>query len=195
MFVYPAESSVRCPVCLVKKYVRLLSNTRKCSKLYLRCKKRPTILTWFCDQPYGVNKIKSTVKDLCKEAGIEGKVTNHSLRATCVSRMFDKNIPEQIIKETTGHRSECVHVYKRTSEMLQENASKTVSGSDDQKKVKIVHDSSNDESDDSKDIVFLSYEKMVENVRKTKEEMRRKMYSKNRLKARRLVNRVKKNFT
>ena len=105
VYVYPAENVMRCPVRLVKKYVRLLPESKRCSKMYLRVKKVPTACTWYCDQPYGINKIKTTVKVLCKEAGLEGKFTNHSLRATCASRMFDKNVPEQIIKETTGHRS------------------------------------------------------------------------------------------
>ena len=124
-----------------------------------------------------------------------GYFTNHSLRATCASRMYDKKIPEQIIKETTGHRSECVQVYKRTSEELQEAASKTVLGQSSQKKIKIDCDSSDvEEDDDSKDIDFLSYEKMVENVRKTKEEMRKKLLPKTRLKARRLVKRTQRSL-
>ena len=123
------------------------------------------------------------MKELCKQAGIQGKFTNHSypLRVTCASRMFAKNIPEQIIKETTGHKSECMRVYKRTSEALQESASKTVSATESPKKVKIECDSSKDE--DRKAVDFLSYEKMVENVKKTKEEMRKKRFVKSRLKA------------
>ena len=54
---------------------------------------------WYCDQPYGINKIRYTVNKICKERGIEGHFTNHSLRATCASRMFEHNVPEQIIKE------------------------------------------------------------------------------------------------
>ena len=56
----------------------------------------------------GLNRIKTLVKDVCNKAGLVGKFTNHSLRALCASRMFDNDVPEQIIKEVTGHRSECV---------------------------------------------------------------------------------------
>ena len=59
-------------------------------------------------------------------AGIEGKFTNYSLRVTCASRMFAKNVPEQIIKEVTGHRSECVRTYKCTTDKLREKASSTL---------------------------------------------------------------------
>ena len=190
VFIHPADNVLRCPVRLVKKYFSLLPESRKCTKLYLRCRKRPSLKTWYCDQPYGVNKIKNTVKEICKQAGIEGKFTNHSLRATCASRMYDKNVPEQIIKETTGHKSECVRVYKRTSEALQESASKTVSATESHKRPKLDIDSS--EEEDRKDIDFLSYEKMVENVKKTKEEMRQKLVKRSKWKARRLVKRAQR---
>ena len=35
--------------------------------------------------------------------------------------------PEQIIKEVTGHRSDCVRNYKRTSDELREEASHAIS--------------------------------------------------------------------
>ena len=85
VYVYPASTIRRCPVYFLKKYIGLMPDSKCCKKLYLRCKKYPTPATWYCDQPYGVNKIKATVKEICKEAGIEGHFTNHSLRATCAT--------------------------------------------------------------------------------------------------------------
>ena len=190
VYVYPASTIRRCLVYFLKKYIGLMPDSKRCKKLYLSCKKYPTPATWYCDQPYGVNKIKATVKEICKEAGIEGHFTNHSLRATCATRMYDKNVPEQIIKEMTGPRSECIRVYKRTSETLQEAASKVVSGEKCEKKIKIDDESTDEEV--SKDDNVLSFSKMIENVNKTKEELRRKMFPKSRLKARRLLNKAKK---
>ena len=37
-------------------------------------------------------------------------------------------VPGQIIKEVTGHHSDCVRTYKRTSDKIRENASKIISG-------------------------------------------------------------------
>ena len=74
-----------------------------------------------------MNKLKTIVKDICKEGGLVGKYTNHSLRATCASRMYNNQVPEQIIKEVTGHRSEAVRIYKCTSDKLREDASNTLS--------------------------------------------------------------------
>ena len=51
----------------------------------------------------------------CKSANIGGYRTNHSLRATSASRLYQSNLDEQIICETTGHRSSAVRSYKRTS--------------------------------------------------------------------------------
>jgi integrase len=37
---------------------------------------------------------------------ISGKsLTNHSLRATGATRLFEANVPEKLIQERTGHRS------------------------------------------------------------------------------------------
>ena len=47
---------------------------------------------------------------------ISGYKTNHSLRVTTASRLFQNGVPEQLIMERTGHRSTSgVRVYKRTS--------------------------------------------------------------------------------
>ncbi len=39
------------------------------------------------------------------EAQIDGRKTNHSLRATGASELFQAGVPEKIIKERTGHHS------------------------------------------------------------------------------------------
>lgn len=44
-----------------------------------------------------------------------GFFSNHSLRATCATRLYRAGVEEQRIMETTGHRSLAVRRYKRTS--------------------------------------------------------------------------------
>ena len=41
-----------------------------------------------------------TVKRMCKDAGIEGQFTNHSLRATTATRGLSK---DQFVMERTAH--------------------------------------------------------------------------------------------
>ena len=51
-----------------------------------------------------------------KRAGISGYKTNHSLRATTVTRLFHEGVDEQLIMERTGHHSvDGVRSYKRTT--------------------------------------------------------------------------------
>ena len=57
------------------------------------------------------------MKRLCKDAGITGNKTNHSLRATTATRGLDMGIPEKMLMERTGHRSvESLFRYRRPSE-------------------------------------------------------------------------------
>ena len=197
VYVYSASDGRRCPIRLFKKYVSLMPNTSSCKKFYLRCKRKTILNLWYCDQPYGINKIKTAVKDICKEGGLVGHFTNHSLRATCASRMFDQNIPEQIIKEVTGHKSDCVRVYKRTSDHLKEAASKVVSGEIDCKKVKISDDIGSQGFEHvnktvGDEVKELSYGKMLKNVLKTGGELRKKRFCKLKLKAKHLVSRARR---
>ena len=67
--------------------------------------------------------------EICQKAGIEGRFTNHSLRATSACKMYQSKILEQVIKEITGHKSDCVWIYKRTSDVIHQEASATISGS------------------------------------------------------------------
>jgi len=43
--------------------------------------------------------------DLCTEVGIDGRYTNHSLRATGASESFKSETPEHVIQQFIGHRS------------------------------------------------------------------------------------------
>ena len=114
-----------------------------------------------------MNKIKGTVKSICAQAGSVGNFTNHSLRATCASRMYEKRSTEQLIKEVMGHKSDCVRNYKRTSDALKEKASAKVSkivdepstsnGIKGQKEEKVVSlEEITGGSNDSKELLSIS---------------------------------------
>ena len=59
---------------------------------------------WYTCQPRGENKLSGMVKSMFAMVGVVGK-TNHSLRATGASNMFQAGVPEKIVQERTGHRS------------------------------------------------------------------------------------------
>ena len=217
MYVYEAGDYAKCPVHLFRKYIGLLPEGKSCKKLYLRQRVKVTPKVWYCDQPYGNNKVSTTVKDLCKRAGFEGKFTNHSLRATSASRMYANMVPEQVIKEVTGHKSDCVRVYKLTCDSIRQEASKVISGGNDISKVKseVKSDANEESSQKVADSVENASEtefeikklrernkenwsicNMIKNVIKTRMELRRvkkkgvKCASKV---AKKLVKKVKKN--
>ena len=56
-------------------------------------------------------------------AGIDGYFTNHSLRHTTVTRLFDKDVDKQLIQEQTGHNSVAKRCYKRPNLCLKEHVS------------------------------------------------------------------------
>ena len=53
---------------------------------------------------------------MMSEAGVEGYYTNHSLRATAVSRLFQNDVDDKLIKGVSGHRSHALQGYKRETE-------------------------------------------------------------------------------
>ena len=58
----------------------------------------------------------TTVSRICKAAGITGYKTNHSLRVTTATRLFQNGVDEQLIMACTGHRSLGVRTYKRVGD-------------------------------------------------------------------------------
>ena len=91
--VFPASDRSCCPVHLFGKYIGLLPSSKSCGKLYLRPRLRSIPSAWYCDQPYGKNKVATMVKKLCEAANIQGKFSNHSLRASSPSRMYHEDVP------------------------------------------------------------------------------------------------------
>ena len=87
----------------------------------LRPLSKPTQHCWYSREPLGHNTLANVVSSMCKEAGITGFYTNHTLRATSATRLYSAGADEQLIMERTGHRSVGgVHSYKRTSEEQQQ---------------------------------------------------------------------------
>ena len=112
-----SQNPDRCFVTLFKKYRQLCPEDPVANAFYLQPSRSPTETCWYTRQPLGQTLLGGTVARLCKQAGIEGYKTNHSLRATTTTRLYEKGVDEQQIMERTRHRSlEGVRSYKRTSD-------------------------------------------------------------------------------
>ena len=90
---------------------------RPAATFYLQPSRHPTPTCWFSSRPLGHFSVGKTISRMCTEAGISGYKTNHSLRATAATRLYQSGVDEQLVMERTGYRSlEGVRSYKRTSD-------------------------------------------------------------------------------
>lgn len=76
------------------------------SNFYLQALEQPKGHIWYKDQPVGENKIGKMTKELFEGAGIDGHFTNHSLRRSKVTRMFQAGAQKDEVKKESGHRSD-----------------------------------------------------------------------------------------
>ena len=91
----------RCLVRLFKLYNSRCPANRPDNAFYLRPLSLPKGDVWYQRLPVGHNTLANTIPRLFKAAGISGHFTNHSLRATSATRIFDAGIDEQLIMSRT----------------------------------------------------------------------------------------------
>ena len=126
VWVCPSENPDRCPVRLMQKYLALCPQYTKKPNFYLQSRVKFTPSVWFAGQVVGENSIAKVVKELMKEAKIEGFFTNHSLRRSGGTRLFNAGIDRKLVKEATGHRSDAVDAYQVTSDHQRCEMSKVI---------------------------------------------------------------------
>ena len=57
------------------------------------------------------------LKQMFCDVNIEGYFTNHSLRATRATQLFDAGVPEALVQKQTGHKSlQSLRSYERVTE-------------------------------------------------------------------------------
>ena len=81
--------------------------------------------------PFGKNEVGKFLSTTAKNAGLhrEGKkVTNHSVRKTCISRLLDADVPENFVAQLSGHKNtKSLQSYKSASAKYQRRMSLTLS--------------------------------------------------------------------
>ena len=113
----------RCGVRLYQKYKLLRPRDAPIDVFYFKPFPKPRPGCWYYNRPIGHNVLRDTVNKLCSSIGAEGYFTNHSLRRTCATRLFQKGVEEQQIMSITGHRSSnAVRVYKEISHEQEETS-------------------------------------------------------------------------
>ena len=124
--LYAIDRPERCPLRVILKYMSLLPKTRTCTAFYLQPRKKYFGKAWYLNRPAGINKLRNVVSDICRDTGLPGHYTNHTLRSGAATKMYQHDLDEQLIMEVTGHRSLAVRFYKRTSERQRKMASKCI---------------------------------------------------------------------
>ena len=95
----------RCCVAIVKLYFsKLLAAAFEGDVFYHKPRRFkldvPKDEPWFECTIVGHNKLSNMVKEMLATAGIDGAhLSNHSLRATGISRLYNSGVPEKLIME------------------------------------------------------------------------------------------------
>ena len=115
-----ATGNERCPVKIYKEFARRrpVEMNQPDSPFYLAVKHRrkPDDEVWYMRSPLGKNEIGKFLSTAAKNAGLQGRVTNHSVRKTCISRLLDADVSENFVAQLSGHRSlKSLDAYKSAS--------------------------------------------------------------------------------
>ena len=130
VWVHPNTENVsHCLVHLVDKYISLCPAYFKKPNFYLQSLQKTNPAQWYGEQAVGINSLKKVVKNLLGKANIDGYFTNHSLRCTGSTRLFQAGIDRKIVKEVTGHVSDAIDEYQITSDSQKETVSKVIATS------------------------------------------------------------------
>ena len=89
----------RCLVKLFQKYMHHRPSDIECFYLTPLRKIKNDSALWYSKNPVGHNTLSGTVGRICKAAGISGFKTNHSLRVTSATRLFQSGIDETLDTE------------------------------------------------------------------------------------------------
>ena len=128
VWIKPNDSPMRCPVRLIEKYISLLPVGGCKPNFYLQSLRKPKPNQWYSTIPVGINTLRKTVGSMLRDAGLDGYFTNHSLRRTCATRLFQAGKSTKLIKEITGHVSDAVEKYQVTSNDQKLEASSIIQG-------------------------------------------------------------------
>ena len=99
------DNPARCFVRLFKLYRSLCPLDGPPNAFYLSPLKNHKTDCWFSTAPIGKFKLSKAITNMCKDCGIQGYKTNHSLRATAATRLYSSGVDEQLVMERTGHHS------------------------------------------------------------------------------------------
>ena len=94
LFIGTRKQGEKCLVFLLDLYIAKLPDEAKEADLFY-CRPLQMFAEskyWYSRQPRGKHTLNDMVKMICSQASIEGHFTNHSLRATGATQLFERNV-------------------------------------------------------------------------------------------------------
>ena len=132
--MFEVINSSHCPVKTIENFLKHLNPKLDClfqrpRELLAKCNPEKESV-WYCNSPVGESTLANMMKTMSTAAGISPHLTNHCVRATAVTVLFDRNIEARQIKAVTGHKSDsAIESYNaRASFPQKENMSNILSG-------------------------------------------------------------------
>ena len=111
---------------VVKLYDKYFSLIPEKGRFYRKPLKEAGKGPRFGKQPVGVNKLEGFVKAMFDEAKIDTtnrRITNHSIKASLCTIMWNEGFDDQQISSRSGHRSDALWRYKRMGKNMEHQIS------------------------------------------------------------------------
>ena len=104
-------------VCLVKLFEYYMLKLNVHSDLWQRLKQKND-KCWYDDQVVGRDPLNELMKTISKDAQLSMKYTNHSIRATMITKLDEKGFEARHIQAVSGHKSEnTIKCYSKNVQM------------------------------------------------------------------------------
>ena len=101
--IYDCEVGPYTLIGLIKLYLSKLHPD--CIWLFQQCRTKTDDGPWYKNEPLGVNSLGAMMKTISKSAALSQTYTNHCVRSTTITVLFNAGIEVQHIQSRTGHRS------------------------------------------------------------------------------------------
>ena len=96
--------------------------------LAINHKRNPSDTVWYMNAPLGKNSIGKFLKMAAKRMGLQGNVTNHTVRKTSIGRLLDADVPANYVAQLSGHKNlKSLDSYKSASLLRQRKISLVLS--------------------------------------------------------------------
>lgn len=105
------EGHKPCLVQIYKLYFSLVSKLKSKNAFYFQAFDNKLA---FKNCPVGIHSLNSILPNLCTAIGAKRK-TSHSLRVTCVTKLFTGKVEEKLIRGRSGHVSNSLLTYEKSS--------------------------------------------------------------------------------